>query len=94
MKYAKDKIAESVENPKAKNKLKHIATKSRNLSRQKASYKTDNSGEKTGQKRTPLKRKPIFKQLVKTKRKKIGKESNYDNGKVTKNRLQKSKPSH
>lgn len=92
MKNAENELTERVENPKAKYELKHRTAKDRNLNSHKASYKANDSGEKAGHVATPLKRKPIFKQLVKAKRQKIGKESNYNNSQITENGLKQSKP--
>lgn len=94
MEYAENELTESIENPKAENQLKHGTTKDRNLHSHKASYKANDSGEKAGHVATPLKRQPIFKQLVKAKRKKIGKKGNYNNGEIAENRLKQRKPSH
>ena len=94
MEYAKNKLTKGEENPKAENKLEHRTAKDRNLHSHKASYKANDSRQKTGHRATPLKRKPIFKQLVKTKRKKIGKKGNNDDSKITENGLKKRKPCH
>lgn len=94
MKNAENELTERVENPKAKYELKHRTAKDRNLNSHKASYKANDSGEKAGHVATPLKRKPILKQLVETKRQKISKEGNYNNGEIAENRLQERKPSH
>lgn len=94
MENAENELTESVENPKAKNKLEHRTTKDGNLNSHEASYKANDSGKKTRHKRTPLKRQPIFQELVKAKREKIGKKGNYDNGEITENRLKQCKPCH
>lgn len=94
MEYAENELTERVEYPQAENELKHRTAEDRNLHSHKTSYKANDSGEKARHRSTPLKRKPVLKQLVKTKRKEIGKEGNYNNGEVTENRLQERKPSH
>lgn len=92
MEYTENKLTKRVENPKPENKLEHRTTKDGNLNSHEASYKTDDSGKKARHKRTPLERKPIFQKLVKAKREKIGKESDYNDGQITENRLKKCKP--
>ena len=80
MQNTKNKLTKCIENPQAKDKLKHRTAKDRNLNSHEASYKANDSGEKARHRSTPLKGKPILQELVKSKRKKIGEESNYDNG--------------
>lgn len=92
MENTENELTKGVENPKAKNKLKHRAAENGNLNSHKASYKADNGGQKAGHKRTPLKRQPIFQKLVETKREKISEESNYDDSQITENGLKKCKP--
>lgn len=92
MKYTKNKLTKSVENPQAENKLEHRTAENRNLHSHKASYKANDSRQKAGHKATPLKWKPIFQELVKAKREKIGEKGNYNNGQITENRLKKCKP--
>ena len=94
MENAENKLTESVENPKAENKLEHRTAKDRNLHSHKASYKTNDSGEKTRHSSTPLERKPIFQELIKAKREKIGEESNNNDSQITENGLEKRKPCH
>lgn len=94
MEYAENKLAERVKYPQAENELKHRTAEDRNLHSHKASYKANNSGEKARHGSTPLKRKPVLEELIKPKRKEIGKESNYNNGEIAENRLQERKPSH
>lgn len=94
MENTENELTESVENPKAENKLEHRTAEHRNLNSHKTSYKTDNSGEKAGQESTPLERKPIFQELVKAKREKISEESNNNDSQITENGLKKRKPCH
>lgn len=92
MENTENKLTKSVENPKAKNQLEHRTAENGNLNSHEASYKANDSRQKAGHATTPLKRQPILEQLVKTKRKKIGKERNYNNGEITENGLKKRKP--
>ena len=92
MKNTENELTERVKNPQTENKLKHRTTEDRNLHSHETSYKANDSGEKTGQNSTPLKRQPVLEQLIQAKRKEIGKESNYNDGKITENRLKQSKP--
>ena len=80
MQNAKNELTERVKNPKSEDKLKHRTAENRNLHSHKASYKADDSGKKARHRSTPLKRKPVLEELIKPKRKEIGKESNYNDG--------------
>lgn len=93
MEYAENKLTERVKYPQAENELKHRTAEDRNLHSHKTSYKTNDSGEKAGHKRTPLKRKPVLEELIKPKCKEIGKKGNYNNGEIAENGLKQSKPS-